>query len=128
MNRYICAGILADLAAGQSVLIVSRSLREGEHAHRALLEHAGSHGGGGPGGIGYAWSLANGGQWLRDERSKVAATFTSIRSGMVDHAAGDVIVVNGYRHMIGDGPDGPDRATLDRLRAVTAGRDTVVID
>ncbi|HEX7352501.1 hypothetical protein [Brachybacterium sp.] len=123
MNRYITRGILEDLTAGRSVLVVSPSLTQAKHAHAQLLDHAYTVSGGDP--TGYRWSFFNGGQWLRDERTKIAATFTSIRAGMVDHAQADVVVIDGYRQMIGDGRD---VTTIDRISAITRDRETVVID
>lgn len=129
MNRYITRGILDDLAAGRSVLVISATLRESATAHDAVLAllYAGAFEA--DQGDGYAWSLANGGQWIRDERTKVAATFVSYGSTMVDHAGGDVVVVNGYRRIIGDGHDleATDRA-VRRLHGIIGDRDRVVID
>ena len=72
MNRYITRGILADLAAGRSVLVVSPSLRESDHAHRAVLDRLHADALTDDEGLRYAWSLANGGKWIRDEHTKTA--------------------------------------------------------
>lgn len=125
MNRYVTRGILEDLAAGRSVLVVSASLTEAGHAHRLLLDQAYTVSGGNA--DGFRWSWTNGGQWIRDESTKTAATFVSIRSAMMDHLEPVVVVVNGYRRMVDTGVPvmGP---AFDRLRAIMAGRDVVVID
>lgn len=128
MNRYITRGILEDLAAGRAVLVVSASLTEAGAAHAALLEHARTLSG--PHMDEYAWSLENGGQWLRDERTKTAATFVSIGSTMTDHATGDVVVLNGWRHLVDRSDVARAKAygNADRLRALATGRDVVVVN
>lgn len=129
MNRYITRGILDDLAAGRSVLVISPSLRESAAAHGAVLDRLHTDALEDDQGDGYAWSLANGGQWIRDEQTKVAATFVSNGSAMVDHAGGDVVVVNGYRRTIGDGHDpAATGQELVRVSGIIGGREAVVID
>lgn len=124
MNRYIAEGVLDDLALKRSVLVVSPSLRESAQAHDRVVVQMLDDGLEDD----YTWSDQAGGQWVRNERQGTAATFVSIGSTMIDHAAGDVVVINGYRRMIGDGPTGPGGAALARVLAATNGRDAVVID
>lgn len=120
MNRYIIEGILRDLAAGRDVLVLTATLHGARHALNAMIEHL-------EGRPTYAWSITNGGEWVRDLDTGAAATFTSARSHRADHVDADVVVVYEYRRMLGDGP-APDAATARRIRDLTADRDAVVID
>lgn len=129
MNRYITRGILDDLAKGRAVLVLSPSLSESERAHAAVLDRVHADALEDDQGDGYAWSNTNGGQWIRDEHTRAAAVFTSIRSSMADHAGGDVVVINGLRRILGDaGTTAAMITERDRLTALAAGRPTVVID
>lgn len=97
MNRYTLDGILADLAAGRTVLIVS----DDDTDHRAqLLEHI-MGGDTPPGNREYRWNDARP-AWLRDDTGGGAATFTTSAAAALDHIDPDVIVQAGDLYRLSD--------------------------
>lgn len=121
MNRYIINGIIGDLAAGRSVLVLSPTLDQSNHAARQVFGMLAADGVLG----GYVWARE---QWIRDERTEVAVTFLSVNSAAVGHAAGDVVVINGYREMVDHANSDKTLSVAGRLGKITAGREAVVID
>ncbi|GAA1333149.1 hypothetical protein GCM10009592_26660 [Brachybacterium rhamnosum] len=122
MNRYIIEGILRDLAAGRTVLVVSPTARDVQQAHRAALLHLDPRANLGtlyPHTPGYAWNAANGTARLHDVTTEAIAFYRALHNA--DGVEADVIVVDGVRRMVDDTDPGG-------LATLTAGRDVVLID
>lgn len=87
MNRYICAGILADLHAGRNVLVI------GGDDHRAdLLEYIANEHTTKPG-TQYSWTMVGRPAWLRDTHAGTAVTFAGPHSAALAHLEPAVVVI-----------------------------------
>lgn len=120
MDRYTCAGVLADLDDGQPVLVATPDLPAALDEYAALLEYLDDQNGGdGPPGWVTGGVSPGSCYWLRDTIAGASVTFAPHNSPVLEHLDARVLVVVGHAAM----PAG----TLDRLARFTTWTDPVIL-